>query len=96
MPMLGKPAAIGYTFLWSIAYGFLISIVLTVIFMLALPENENSPDSLKNAGAIILVATLAATIAQIWLVFGTCYGYGLTDCPEAVKLRDTKPDTLYY
>ena len=34
---------------------------------------------LEKNRSMILVSTIAAAIAQIWLVYGTAYGYGLTD-----------------
>jgi hypothetical protein len=95
--MLGKPAAIGYTFLWSIAYGIIVSIVLTLIMMLFLPSETSSDiGDVKNSLTIIGLAGLAATIVQIWLVFGTAYNYGLVDCPESVKLLETNANSLYY
>ena len=79
--MLGKPKAIGYTFLWAIAYGFMISIVLVIILSLFTytTEDISITENLKRNGPLIRVSTLAAAIAQIWLVYGTAYGYGLTD-----------------
>ena len=87
--MLGKPLAIGYTFLWSFVYGFIISIILTLILMLFVPSSISikDVDGMKRAGGIIIFATLAAAVAQIWLVFGTAYQYGLSDCPEAVAIQ---------
>ena len=82
--MLGKTKAIGYTFLWAIAYGFMISVVLVIIFSLFISNNGMTED-MSNAeifeknGTMVIVSTLAAAIARIWLVYGTAYGYGLTD-----------------
>jgi len=93
--MLGKTAAIGYTFLWSFAYGFIISIVLALIlkvFISTPTSDENKEgeingdlDSLSSNLKLISFAAIAAAITQLWLVFGTAYNYGLGDCPEANK-----------
>lgn len=94
--MLGKPSAIGYTFLWSIVYGFMISIILTLILMLYAPVSIKDREGLGNAIGITLFAVLISFIAQIWLVFGTAYDYGLVDCPESLKASKSKVGGIYY
>jgi hypothetical protein len=85
--MLGKPWAVLYSFLWSIAYGMIVSIILTLVLFMIIPKKKVTDVSdLGNVAMIIAFASLAAAITQIWLVFGNAYQYGLVDCPEASKL----------
>lgn len=85
--MLGKPWAVLYSFLWGIAYGLMVSTILTLILYMIIPKKKVTDESdLENASMLIVFASLAAAITQIWLVFGNAYQYGLVDCPEASKL----------
>lgn len=80
--MLGKPKAIGYTFLWAIAYGFIITTVLVIFLNIFIRPSKNSASNEKNMQenlTLITVSTLAAAIARIWLIYGKAYGYGLSD-----------------
>ena len=89
--MIGKASAVGYTFLWSIAYGFIVSIVLVLVLSFLIPEtiSLNDSDSVARSSGMVIFATLAAAITQMWLVYGAAYGYGLSDGLETCALPKT-------
>lgn len=87
--MLGKPWAVFYSFLWAIAYGMIISIILALVLFTIMPKINDVSD-LSNAATLVGFASLVAFVAQVYLMYGTPYQYGLVDCPEAAsKLTPT-------
>jgi uncharacterized membrane protein YhaH (DUF805 family) len=88
-----KNKAIGKTFLWNIAFGIMISIILAVISTIAfsmlgvsVAANVAEGDTkgiMASGGStmlILAVAYFAGFIAQFALTYGKCYDYGRDPC----------------
>jgi hypothetical protein len=71
-----KNKAIGKTFLWNIAFGFMISIILAVISIIAFSVMGSS------AMLVMSVAYFASFVAYYVLTYGKCYDYGRDPCVE--------------
>jgi uncharacterized protein with PQ loop repeat len=84
--MIGKNTAVFYTFLWGLAYGFIVSIILCMLTLIMLPSvisSINDPSkSSTNLGMfnVLGVISFIASIGVIYLTYSKCYSYGLKDC----------------
>ena len=87
--MNGQNTAVVFTFLWSLAYGFVISIILYFIIRMSIPIVYNDTDTIgefvsntNNMVMFIGFASLFGVISHVYLTFSKCYTYGISDCKE--------------
>jgi hypothetical protein len=86
--MIGKNKAVLYTFLWSFAYGVIVSIILAMVMLVVLPSviiNPNDPSKLsENLGILNFLGftSFIASICVMYLTYSKCYEYGLKDCED--------------
>lgn len=98
MALIGYWSNTGYTFLWSIVYGFVISILISLILLLfgatLDPVSVRNPQEVANQlGSLFLVffvVSASGFVAYLYLTYKKPYTYGYTDCETENKLKGRK------
>lgn len=89
--MIGKNTAVFYTFLWGLAYGFIVSLIMALLALLILPAamtNKNDPENFNiNMGVLNGLGFLSflASLGVLYFTYSKCYKYGLEDCKKGVE-----------